>query len=204
MDDAPPPSPEDRAAAAARAIRARREAAAADRADASTRGRTHHPARSTGRTRRTVLVTAAAAAGVLVAAAVVWGVVQAQPPAPQQTIAAPTATSTPSPTPTPTPTYTLVQVGEDLMANPDPDRPLTNWTEPDELVAATALGERAGWTAAGYLSDAGRFCMSINNTLEGHGNCVPGEVFMEEGITVDRGGWEVTWMPDGTVTWTGI
>ena len=205
MDDAPSPSPEDRAAAAAQAIRARREAEAADRAATPSRGAR---ARGTGSgtTRRTAAIAAAVAAGLLAAAAIVWGVVQNQPPAPQETVAGPTATSTPSPTPTPTPTYTLVQVGEDLMANPPEfahEMELMVW--PDTLVAATTLGEHAGWSAVGLLSDTGNFCLWIRSGTEGgHTGYATGEVFQEEGATVDRGAWQVTWMPDGSLVWTGI
>ena len=202
MDDAPPPSPEDRAAAAARAIRARREAEAEDRAAAASLGR---PQR---RPRRTILVVAGATAALLAITATVSFVVQNQPPAPEETVAAPTATSTPSPTPTPTPvpTYTLVQVGEDLMANP-PEfaHEMELMVYPDEVVAATTLGEHAGWSAIGLLSDTGRFCLWIRSATEGgHTGYANGDVFQEEGATVDRGAWEVTWMPDGSLIWTGI
>jgi hypothetical protein len=202
MDDAPSPSPEDRATAAAHAIRARREADAADRAAARSRSL------STRGPRRTALIAAGATAALLATAAVIWGVVQVRPPSPQETVAGPTATSTPSPsaTPTPAPTYTLVQVGEDLVANPPEDiHSLEMHVWPDTLVAATALGEHAGWTARGMLSDTGRFCMSLTHPDHGgHGTCTPGELFMVEGITVDRGAWDVRWMADGTVTWNGI
>jgi hypothetical protein len=91
-----------------------------------------------------------------------------------------------------------------MLRPQDPGNPYNYWTVPDETIAATALGERAGWVAQGYLTDAGTFCMSIENGADGHGNCVPGAEFMMEGITIDRGAWQVTWRPDGTVTWTGI
>jgi hypothetical protein len=98
----------------------------------------------------------------------------------------------------------LVQVGEDLVANPPPGAPLDSLTYPDGVLAATSLGSPGGNPVYGILTDRARVCMIINDVEGGSGRCIPYAQFVDEGFLMDRGSYEIHWLPDGTVEWTGI
>ena len=101
--------------------------------------------------------------------------------------------------------FEFVQVGEDLVANP-PDPPIDSYASPDSIVEATLLGVNAGNVAYGMLTTGGNICIAIR-VLEESGvgstsDCVTIEEFTDQGITLDRGRWNVRWTADGTVEWT--
>jgi hypothetical protein len=98
----------------------------------------------------------------------------------------------------------LVQVGEDLVANPPPGPPLYTMTWPDGVLAATRLGEMAGHEAIGILTDRARVCMILNDQASGSGWCIPYRDFESEGFFMDRGSWDIHWFADGRVEWTGL
>ena len=112
------------------------------------------------------------------------------------------------PTPAPIPDdFVFIQVGEDLVANP-PEPPLDGLEQSDTILEATALGEREGNVAFGYLTSGGEVCLHLRYDAgegrEGTGQCTTVREFELYGLTVDRGAWDVHWTADGTVTWTGI
>ena len=119
---------------------------------------------------------------------------------PSSSAAAPTA----PPTNSDAPTVVWIPVGEDLIANPPAGDPIPGLVAPDKALAATALGERSGWTAFGILTTKQDVCMMLRNAEGGTGKCLPYADFVASGLTIDRGSWDVHWAHDGTVTWSGI
>jgi hypothetical protein len=101
----------------------------------------------------------------------------------------------------------IVQVGADLIASPRDVNEVPRIAVPDEPLEATHLGAREdGREAIGVLTAAGRVCLWVYDApaQQDRVQCVPYEVFQEDGVVVDRGGWEVHWTADGSVAWSGL
>ena len=116
----------------------------------------------------------------------------------------PVAVATASPTPTPTePVGPLefVLVEGDFVANP-PAQPLGVGLRGD-VIFATGLGQRGGFSAVGFATDADEVCIMLYYEGGGTGDCTD-YAGAEAGLVVDRGSWSITWWPDGRVEWVGI
>lgn len=160
------------------------------------------------RHRLIILATALGAVGILsVAAALALPAVLRPAPA---TTPAPVASATPHETGGPTTPLAeqhLVQVGENLIANPPADEyALLRIAVPDRPVEATFLGTFGDMQAVGVLTDTGRVCMEWFDLALGEGRtvCTDYDAFLENGLVVDRGAAEVRWGADGTVEWVGF
>ncbi len=98
--------------------------------------------------------------------------------------------------------HTLVQVGEDLVANP-PEYALS--VGPDEtVVSATALARRGDVHIYGVLTESDTVYLSVANPSEGtaFGQKVSYDDFVKKGITLDTEPGTLTWQANGTVTWS--
>ena len=131
----------------------------------------------------------------------------------RQPVAAPPTAVAPEPHPEPTGTgiplseMHIVQGIVDLMAQPRDVNELPRIAHPDQPVEGTLLSTRDdGREAIGVLTDAGRVCLWVWDApvQTGSATCAPYDVLQQEGIVVDRGGWEVRWYADGSVVWEGI
>ena len=100
--------------------------------------------------------------------------------------------------------HVLVQVGEDLVANPPPYD--ISIKANDSVVSATALGEYDGEYLCGVLTANDQVYFSVANPSENtsHGQIESYDEFAADGITLDGDKWSVTWFADGTVVWDVI
>lgn len=96
----------------------------------------------------------------------------------------------------------ITPVGEDLVASP-PDRPIAM---PGTVVSATSLGERGDYVFVGAVNDGNQVCLIMQDVVkdESSGSCTDYLGFENDGVTLDRGSWQVTWWADGRVEFEGI
>jgi hypothetical protein len=122
------------------------------------------------------------------------------PTAPPSVVAAPTDVPTSSAIPIADgvpPQIVLVE--GDLIANP-PEFPL--WSHDSTILAATGLGERQGYSAIGYVTDADQVCIYMYTDNGGHGDCSTTYAeFNANGATLEHNGWQIHWWADGRVEW---
>ena len=97
--------------------------------------------------------------------------------------------------------HKLIQVGDDLVANP-PDYELTVRAD-DSVHSATLLASGGGLYAYGMLSTGDQIYMTIVNPAKGEatGQVVAYDAFETNGLTVASGSVRVTWRANGDVTW---
>jgi len=153
------------------------------------------------RRRRRIRTVVIAGVAVLVLAAAGFGAL-ALANRPAESVAVPTASPTRTPTPTETvgpPEFVLVE--GDFVANP-PAQPLGIGLRGD-VIFATGLGQRGGFSAVGFATDADEVCIMLYYEGGGTGDCTD-YAGAEAGLVVDRGSWSITWWPDGRVEWVGI
>jgi hypothetical protein len=95
------------------------------------------------------------------------------------------------------------------MPQPDGGAPLAFYLGDKGAVADVAyLGRRDIWYAFGLMSEHGDVCLWVNVAdpvadpgISGAGTCAPYADFTEQGLAIEKGGWEVRWTADGTVEW---
>ena len=131
---------------------------------------------------------------------------------PTEVVVEPAVTNTPDPAVTAdTPDVPFLADVEPIENMPrSPDSPSLDFYLLDRgsLVDSTYLGARDIWHAFGLLSDQGDVCMWItvadpeaNPGLTGAGTCETYAVFTQSGLVLEKSGWELHWLADGTTEW---